>query len=74
MGTDTAKATGGRPPVGPVVNVRLRPDILKRVDNIAADLGMTRAETIRRLVHAGIASGLLGDGTEGPDSTGARSA
>ncbi|GHC40003.1 hypothetical protein GCM10010348_79160 [Streptomyces anthocyanicus] len=45
---------GGRPAVGPKVEVRLDPDILARVDERAAKEGVKRAEMLRRLIITGL--------------------
>lgn len=41
---------GGRPSVGPAINMRFPADMLAAVDKLAAELGIKRAETIRLLI------------------------
>lgn len=41
---------GGRPRTGTPVLVRIPPDLLEAIDEMAADLDMTRAEIIRSLL------------------------
>lgn len=45
---------GGRPEVGPAVNLRFPPELLEAVDQRAAAEGTTRAALIRRLVADGL--------------------
>lgn len=45
---------GGRPAVGPKVEVRLDPDVLAKVDSRATKEGVKRAEMLRRLIVAGL--------------------
>lgn len=45
---------GGRPVVGPKVEVRLDPDTLAKVDARADKEGVKRAEVLRRIITAGI--------------------
>jgi hypothetical protein len=45
---------GGRPTVGPKVEVRLDPETLAKVDERAAKEGVKRAEMLRRLIVAGL--------------------
>lgn len=40
----------GRPSVGPVITVRIPPDLLARLDAEAARQGITRAELVRDIV------------------------
>lgn len=40
----------GRPKVGPMVNVRIPPDLLRRLDIESQRAGERRAATIRRLL------------------------
>lgn len=42
--------TRGRPPVGPVITVRIPADVLARLDAEAARQGVTRAELVRNIV------------------------
>jgi len=46
----------GRPPVGPVVKVRLEPDMLEAVDDYARRWDVSRAEAIRDLLKDGLLS------------------
>ncbi|MFF8590001.1 CopG family transcriptional regulator [Streptomyces sp. NPDC015220] len=41
---------GGRPTVGPKVEVRLAPEVLAKVDARAAEAGVKRAEMLRRII------------------------
>ena len=43
-------AAGGRPPVGPQVNIAIQPDILARVDEAARAARVSRSEWIRRAI------------------------
>lgn len=45
---------GGRPTVGPKVEVRLDPDTLAKVDARATEEGVKRAEMLRRIIVAGL--------------------
>lgn len=45
---------GGRPAVGPKVEVRLDPETLAKVDKRAAAEGVKRAEMLRRIIVAGL--------------------
>ena len=45
---------GGRPRVGPTIQIRLPADLLARVDRLAADTNSSRAATIRRLIVAAL--------------------
>jgi metal-responsive CopG/Arc/MetJ family transcriptional regulator len=49
MNTDTPRGRG-RPPVGPAIEVRLPADVLERLDEIAAEYGVKRAELVRSIV------------------------
>ena len=42
---------GGRPPVGPTVHVKLPADIIRQLDELAGTWGLSRSETIRRLLE-----------------------
>ena len=58
---------GGRPPVGPVVNVRLPEELLAALDAAADSAGVNRAEMVRRLVVEGLrARGAHGAQIQGP--------
>lgn len=46
---------GGRPEIGPAIQIRLPADRIVAVDKVAADQGVSRAEMIRRLVDTGLA-------------------
>lgn len=46
--TAPAPSRGGRPVVGPRVQVNFPPELLARVDAAAARSGVTRSEVIRR--------------------------
>lgn len=45
----------GRPPIGPQVKVRLRPETLAQVDEQAAEAGVSRSEWIRATVERSLA-------------------
>lgn len=45
---------GGRPPIGPQINVAFPPDLLARIDERAAALGVSRSEWIRTAVLAAL--------------------
>jgi hypothetical protein len=45
----------GRPPIGPVIGVRLEPELLELVDSYAADVGLKRAELLRQLIAEAVA-------------------
>ena len=45
---------GGRPRVGPTIQIRLPDELLARVDRLAAAAGASRAATIRRLIVAAL--------------------
>jgi hypothetical protein len=45
----------GRPEVGPMVNVRMEPAMIERLDEYAGLHGLSRAETIRQLVARALA-------------------
>lgn len=47
---------GGRPEVGPAVNLRFPPELLDAVDARASREGVSRAALIRRLVADGLGS------------------
>jgi hypothetical protein len=47
---ETGPNLGGRPEIGPAINVRLPKDLLARVDRSAADRGLSRAEAIRQML------------------------
>jgi Ribbon-helix-helix protein, copG family len=46
----------GRPEIGPMVNVRMIPGMIARLDEEAAKRGESRAEIIRRMVVYGLAT------------------
>lgn len=48
---------GGRPPVGPAINMRFPEELLAEIDAYAEAAGISRAAAIRRLVQAGLAAG-----------------
>ena len=51
MTTETARRNrGGRPPVGPQVNISIQPDVLARVDESARAARVSRSEWIRRAI------------------------
>lgn len=51
MTTETARRNrGGRPAVGPQVNIAIQPDILARVDEAARAAHVSRSEWIRRAI------------------------
>lgn len=53
--TPTARRNpGGRPAIGPQVNIAMAPDMLAQVDATAAQDGVSRAEWIRRAVTAAL--------------------
>lgn len=45
---------GGRPAIGPQINVAIPPDTLARVDAAAAALGVSRSEWIRTAILAAL--------------------
>lgn len=47
-------AKRGRPEIGPTVQVRLLPHMLRQADALAARRGVSRAEAIRLLVRTGL--------------------
>ena len=44
----------GRPEIGQPINIRLGDDLLSRVDALASDKQISRAESIRRLIAAAL--------------------
>lgn len=52
---EVGPAPTGRPAIGPAINVRLEAGLLAAVDARAEHEGQSRAETIRRLLLAGLA-------------------
>ena len=52
---EAGPSLGGRPAVGPKVEVRLDPETLAAVDARASKEGVKRAEMLRRLIVAGLA-------------------
>lgn len=50
----TGRPRPGRPTVGPKREVRLSPELDARVDQLAQEAGVSRAEQLRRLVEAGL--------------------
>ncbi len=50
----------GRPEIGPLVNVRMRPDMVARLDELAERYGTSRAETVRRLLEDGLRRARMG--------------
>jgi metal-responsive CopG/Arc/MetJ family transcriptional regulator len=50
MSTNQTTNKGGRPPVGPAVQIRLPDDILKQIDQYAREGGVSRAAIIRTLL------------------------
>lgn len=47
----------GRPPIGPMVNVRLPEELIAKLDKHAADYGISRAEVIRLLLTIEVEEG-----------------
>lgn len=47
---------GGRPPIGPAINMRFPEDQLARIDELAELEGISRAEMIRRLIDEAVAT------------------
>lgn len=45
---------GGRPPIGPAINMRFPEEVLAEIDARAEAEGVKRAEMIRRLVRTGL--------------------
>jgi metal-responsive CopG/Arc/MetJ family transcriptional regulator len=41
----------GRPVIGPSIQVRLEPDVIAKLDRLAASGGTTRAQLIREAVY-----------------------
>lgn len=54
MGPTPPSNPGGRPEVGPKIDVRLPPDTLRRLDNRAEAARKSRADTIRTLIDDGL--------------------
>lgn len=54
MPDESGPNLGGRPAVGPKVDVRLDPDTLAKVDARAAQEGVKRAEMLRRIIVGGL--------------------
>lgn len=49
------EAGPGRPEIGPAVHIRLTAGLLAQIDDLAADEGLSRAETIRALLTEALA-------------------
>lgn len=45
---------GGRPKIGPAINVAYQPDLLKRIDAAARRAGMPRAEWLRQVAEQAV--------------------
>ena len=53
--TDSARPSrGGRPAIGPQINVAIPPETVARVDAAARKAGISRSEWIRRAVEAAL--------------------
>ena len=53
--TTTARPSrGGRPPIGPQINVAISPKAVARVDAAARAVGISRSEWIRRAIEAAL--------------------
>jgi len=50
------RGPGGRPPIGPAINMRLAETTITALDTRAATEGTTRADLIRRLIDEGLAA------------------
>lgn len=51
---DEEPARRGRPEIGPVIQVRLLPHMLRQADALATHMGVSRAEAVRLLVRTGL--------------------
>lgn len=52
--TDARRNPGGRPPIGPQINVAISPEVVARVDTAARAAGVSRSEWIRRAIEAAL--------------------
>ena len=52
--TNARRNPGGRPAIGPQINVAISPEVVARVDAAARAAGISRSEWIRRAIESAL--------------------
>ena len=59
---DASKGQGGRREVKKLISLKIAPTLLERIDQLAAELGQSRAAVINLAIHRAVERGLEIDG------------